>query len=243
MIDLTLGILTYNAPNTLERTLNRFFEKKIDSILNEILLYINPSRFSDQNIEQAKKFNIKYELASENKWIAPAFKWIAENSQSNTILLLEDDFFLTEDNEEKIFKILETAVYFLKKEETDVVRLRSRRNAGNPLYSSWFAGQEEKCMTHLAECVHWRDNPDLDFPEYCQRISKDPVWYKFSSKNANFTNNPCIYRKEFYKEHIIPRFCIDNTDIETAATSWWSSQNFKVIAGDGLFCHDRLDGK
>lgn len=243
MIDLTLGILTYNAPNTLERTLKGYFDKKLNSYIKEFLLYINPSRFSEQNVELAKNFGIKYHLADQNKWIGPAFKWIAESTESETILFLEDDFFLIEENEEKIFKILDTAVSFLKKEETDVVRLRSRRNAGNPLYSSWFAGQEHQCMTHLAECVHWRDNPDLDFPGYCQKISEDPVWYRFSSKNANFTNNPCIYRKEFYKTHIMPTYCLDNTDIETAATNWWSAQDFKVIAGDGLFCHDRLDGK
>ena len=243
MIDLTLGILTYNAPNTLERTLKGYFDKNLNSYIKEFLLYINPSRFSEQNVELAKKFNIKYHLADQNKWIGPAFKWMVEKAESENILLLEDDFFLTEENEEKIFKILNTAVSFLKKEEADVVRLRSRRNAGNPLYSSWFAGQEHKCMTHLAECVHWRDNPDLDFPEYCKKISEDPVWYRFSSKNANFTNNPCIYRKEFYKNHIIPTYCLDNTDIETAATNWWSTQDFKVIVGDGLFCHDRLDGK
>jgi hypothetical protein len=243
MLDLTLGILTYNAPKTLEKNLNRLFEKKVNCNLNEILLYINPSKFSEHNIEQAEKFNIKYKLASENKWIAPAFKWIVENSQSNTVLLLEDDFFLIEDDNEKIFNILNTSVSFLKENKTDVVRLRSRKNAGNPLYSSWFAGQEEKCMSHLAECVHWRDNPDLDFPKHCQKISENPVWYKFSSKNANFTNNPCIYRKNFYEEYIIPNYCLDFTDIETAATPWWSSQEFNVIAGDGLFCHDRLDGK
>lgn len=243
MIDLTLGILTYNAPKTLERTLKKLSDKKVKNFVKEIFLYINPSNFSNQNVEFAKNFNINYNLADQNKWIGPAFKWMAENCEAENILLLEDDFFLIEEDEEKIYKILNTAVIFLKNKETDVVRLRSRKNAGNPLYSSWFAGQEEKCMTHLAECVHWRDNPDLDFPNYCEKILEDPVWYRFSSKNANFTNNPCIYRKEFYKKYIIPTYCLDNTDIETAATGWWSTEDFKVIVGDGLFCHDRLDGK
>ena len=44
-------------------------------------------------------------------------------------------------------------------------------------------------MTHLAECTHWRDTPDLDFPEYCEKINDVPVWYKFKSANANFTMN------------------------------------------------------
>lgn len=243
MLDLTLGILTYNAPKTLEHTLKSIFDKNVNTYFKEILLYINPSQHTQNTQQIASNFNVKYFTADENKWIAPGFKWLVENSSSSTVLLLEDDFFLIEDDTDKIFKILKTAVDILKSNETDVVRLRSRRKAGNPLYSSWFAGQEHRCMTHLAECVHWRDNPDLDFPEYCKKISDDPVWYKFKASNANYTNNPCIFRKEFYKEHIIPKFCSDRTDIETAATSWWTNQDFNVIAGDGLFCHDRHDGK
>lgn len=242
MLDLTLGILTYNAPKTLERTLNSFFNKKANTFFKEIVLYINPSPFSEENVNLAKKFNIKNELAKENKWIGTGFKWIVENSVCENVLLLEDDFYLTEEDNEKTFKILNSAINFLKRNEVDIVKLRSRKNAGNPLYSSWFAGQEHKCMTHLAECVHWRDNPDLDFPEYCQKISENPIWYKFNSKNSNFTNNPCIYRKKFYIKHVIP-YCIDFTDIESVITNWWSTQDFKVMAGDGLFCHDRLDGK
>jgi hypothetical protein len=98
-------------------------------------------------------------------------------------------------------------------------------------------------MSHLAECVHWRENPDLDFPDFCTKISSNPVWYKFKSANCNFSNNPSIFNVEFYKKHIIPRFCIHKTDIETAATDWWTGQDFTAMAGDGLFCHDRLDGK
>jgi glycosyltransferase involved in cell wall biosynthesis len=243
MIDLTLGILTYNAPNTLENTLKSIFDKGTNLYFNEILLYVNPSQHTQRTEEIASSYNIKRFTADENKWIGPGFKWLVENSNSNNVLLLEDDFFLIEQDVNKVFEILKTAVDFLNKRETDVVRLRSRKSPGNPLYSSWFAGQEHRCMTHLAECTHWKENPDLDFPEYCKKISDNPVWYKFKSANANYTNNPCIFRKEFYKKYIIPNFCADRTDIETAATSWWTGQDFSVITGNGLFCHDRHDGK
>lgn len=243
MINLTLGILTYNAPKTLKNTLYSIFDKGVNAFFNEILIYVNPSPKLDETIDVINQFNIKSHLADANKWIASGFKWMVENSKSSNILLLEDDFVLIEHDVDKTFKILKTATDFVQTGIADVARFRSRKNAGNPLYSSWFAGQEHKCMTHLAECVHWRENPDKDFPDFCKKINEDPVWYKFNSKNANFTNNPCLYRTSFYQKHIIPKFCIDNTDIETNATSWWTDQDFTVIQGDGLFCHDRLDGK
>jgi glycosyltransferase involved in cell wall biosynthesis len=243
MNDLTLGILTYNAPNTLRNTLQSIFSKEADKCFNQIVVYVNPSSVTKETVDVIKDFNVETYVGESNKWIAAGFKWLVENSRSNNILLLEDDFFLIEENKDKISNILKTGTDLINQEVADVARLRSRKSPGNPLYSSWFAGQEHRCMTHLAECVHWRDTPHTDFPEHCELLNVDPVWYKFKSANANFTNNPCIFRKEFYKKHIIPQFCIDNTDIETAATSWWTNQDFTVITGDGLFCHDRLDGK
>ena len=243
MIDLTLGILTYNAPNTLKNTLESLFQKEIDRCVKEIIVYVNPSSKTEETLNVLGQFNVRYHLADDNKWIAAGFKWLVENSNSNNILLLEDDFLLIEEDKEKIFNILKSGTDLVENKQADVARLRSRRSPGNPLYSSWFKGQEYRCITHLAECVHWKDSPDKEFPEYCELLNSDPVWYRFKSSNANFTNNPCIFRNDFYKEHIIPRFCIDNTDIETAATSWWSEQDFRVITGDGLFCHHRIDGK
>jgi hypothetical protein len=242
MIDLTLGILTYNAPKTLQRTLESIFCNDVNTFFNEIIAYINPSNNTDENKNILDSFNIKYHLADENKWIGPGFKWLVENSNSSSVLLLEDDFFLIEKDDKKVFNILKSSVDLLKEGDVDTVKLRSRRHAGNPLYSSWLAGQEHRCMTHLGDCVHWKENPDIDFPDHCKKISEDPVWYKFKSSVANFTNNPCIYKKDFYKENIF-QFCTDNSNIEDTATPWWSNQSFNVIIGDGLFCHDRLDGK
>jgi hypothetical protein len=243
MNDLTLGILTYNAPKTLRNTLNSIFERDINKEFKQISVYVNPSSLVKETVDVLNDFNVETYVAEQNKWIAAGFKWLVENCVSNNILLLEDDFFLIEKDKEKVVDILRTATGLVNSEVADVARLRHRKHHGNPLYSSWFAGKEHRCMTHLAECTHWRDTPDLDFPEYCEKISESPIWYKFKSANANFTNNPCIFRRDFYKKHIIPQFCIDNTDIETAATSWWSNQDFNVITGDGLFCHDRIDGK
>ena len=240
----SIGILTYNAPETLEATLKSFFDNGFQDNFHEILVYVNPS---DKLLETRKVLDkyvdIFYFIGDKNEWIGPGFKWIVETSMSPTVLLTEDDFLLVETNKNRATQIIESANNLILEGKADVARFRSRSNPGNPLYSTWFAGQEEKCLTHLSECVHWKENPDIDFPEYCERITDFPVWYKFSSRNSNFTNNPCMYKVDFYKKHIIPSYCLPNTDIETAATNWWSQQDFSVISGDGLFCHDRKDGK
>jgi glycosyltransferase involved in cell wall biosynthesis len=242
-LNLTLGILTYNAPRTLDKTLNSIFSPGVNTMFSEVLLYVNPSEVLEQTLEVSSRYQIKTQVAEDNGWIGPGFKWLVENSESDNILLLEDDFGLIEDNLIKVFKILKTSVEMIQTNVVDKVRLRHRANPGNPLYSRWFAGQEHLQMSHLAECVHWRQDPDLNFPEFCTKINSDPVWYKFKAANCNFTNNPAIFSREFYKKHIIPQFCNHKTDIETSAHHWWLEQNFSIAAGDGLFCHDRLDGK
>ena len=240
----SLGILTYNAPKTLEATLKTFFDNGFQNNFQEILVYVNPS----DKLTETQKVLDEYAdilcfIGDKNEWIGPGFRWMVEASKSPTILLSEDDFILTEEDKDKVSQIISSAHDLLMKGETDVARFRSRYNPGSPLYSSWLAGQEHRGMTHLSECVHWKENPDIDFPDFCKKISDTPVWYKFSSRNSNFTNNPCMYKVDFYKEHIIPSYCLPNTDIETAATNWWSQQDFSVLSGDGLFCHDRKDGK
>jgi len=242
MLDLTLGILTYNAPNTLKKTL-----KSLDEIVpffKETLIYVNPSPITEQTLKICDEYRFdKIQVAEKNGWIGAGFGWLALNASANNILLLEDDFSLEERNIEKAKEILTSAVSLVQNNIVDKVKLRHRKNPGNPLYSRWFAGQELNALTHFGDCVHWRETPDLDFPQYCTKISSNPLWYKFKSANCNYTNNPCIFKKDFYTKEIVPRFAIENTDLETAATPWWTQQDYTVAMGDGLFCHDRKDGK
>lgn len=244
MIDLSIGILSYNSPKTLTKTLESYKSNGLLNLVREKLLYVQPSENSHELIDIGIRYGFNSSeifLAQSNDWIGPAFKYMSENFNSETILLLEDDFELIE-SLQTTKNILESGVNLLNDGEVDCVRLRSRYNPGDPLYSSHIKGNETNHSTHLAECVHWRENPDTDFPNYCKKISDDPLWYKFSSKYANFTNNPCIYRRSFYRVHIASNFC-GKGNIEDVATEWWSERNFKVISGNGLFKHDRIDGK
>jgi len=64
--------------------------------------------------------------------------------------------------------------------------------------------------------------------------------YYADSKYANQTNNPCLYKKEFYLKNIAP-FAGQGVDLEGKIDGWWQEQNFTVAHGEGLFTHYRID--
>ena len=127
MNDLTLGILTYNAPNTLRNTLNSIFDRDINKEFKQISVYVNPSSLVKETVDVLREFNVETYVADSNKWIAAGFKWLVENCVSNNILLLEDDFFLIERDKDKVIDILRTATELVNSEVTDVARLRHRK--------------------------------------------------------------------------------------------------------------------
>jgi len=119
------------------------------------------------------------------------------------------------------------------------VRYRHRRDYGDPLYSLQFKGQELLHLTHLGECIFWRENPDLDFPGYIRKVMVgDQGSYRLSSRHSCYTNNPVLYRTEFAQKVLRP-FCFE--DLEKPMQPWWQEQDFSVFHGNGLFRHNRLD--
>lgn len=245
MLNLSIGVLTYNAPHTLSNTLLSYLNYGLKDLSDDIIVWIQKSHNNLIEEQICKKYGVKYILSEYNKHIAGGFKGLVESFKNDYIILLENDFVLIEP---KIIseKLLKSGINFLENNNINMVRLRSRHNPGFPNWGVNVKGKELVnefgCITHLSESIYWTSTPEKDYPNYIEKISDDPVWYKSSSKYCNFTNNPCMYSKEFYKKHIY-QFCIDNTDLETEATKWWCNQNFNCIFGGGLFKHERYDGK
>ena len=71
-------------------------------------------------------------------------------------------------------------------------------------------------------------------------VEDGEYFYTTMSKYGNFTNNPTLYRREFYLNVVSP-FVSENFEPESKIQSWWENQEFKVAQGEGLFTHNRLD--
>jgi hypothetical protein len=174
------------------------------------------------------------------------FKAIYENACNEYILFLENDFVIDKVLETKQF--FSNALFFLKSVGVDIVRGRSRKYPGEPTFSEDVlknAHRSDKFWTtHLSECIHFIEKPDLEFPDKISKIKPktgEDDWYIFSSKHCNYTNNPIICSKKFFREAILP-YCEFGENIEDKLTPIWATKNYKCVMGPGLFTHYRIDG-
>jgi hypothetical protein len=123
----------------------------------------------------------------------------------------------------------------------DVVRLRHRHYPGIPHFSFQYQGRELEyydkeiqCTSpHLLDSVHWCD-PAEKFPEHIQKIGD---MFHTTSRYGNWTNNPCLYKKQFYLDVVRP-FAGEGTGLEGNISKWWAQQQYKVGHNEGLFMHN-----
>lgn len=242
-LPLSIGILAWKSDSALENTLNSYKNNGLLNISDDIRIIFQEVRTKD--IELANKFNLKYIGLSDNIGIGKAFSLLATSLKYSSVLLLEHDWELIE-NYETTYKRLLDSILLLKDNGVDCVRLRHRKDYGDPLYSrsfyennelNFFDNTTQLYSPHLLDCVHWRENPHLDFPDKIKKISD---YFLCFSRWANWTNNPCVYKKDFYL-NCIKKFVGEGIELEEKISKWWAENHFTVAQGEGLFKHNDLD--
>jgi hypothetical protein len=83
------------------------------------------------------------------------------------------------------------------------------------------------------DSVHWCD-PKKEFP---QHIGQFGEYFLAGSRYGNWTNNPCLYKKQFYLD-TVSQFAGDGIALEGNISKWWAQQNYGVAHGEGLFMHN-----
>jgi len=236
-LNLSVGILTWKSYNTLNNTLNTYKRSGLLDLVNDVCLFAQEGSNVDREI--AENYGVDYILSATNIGIGRALTTLATNSKTDNILLLENDWIIIDDFFPTVLDELTRGLHMIESNKADVVKYRSRRVPGEPLYTLQFANREFDSPKHLFECVHWRETPEKDFPEYIFKDDYTGLFY-CNSRYANQTNNPCMYKKDFYIEKISP-FSGEGVDLEGKIDGWWQEQNFVVSHGEGLFTHYRID--
>ena len=67
-------------------------------------------------------------------------------------------------------------------------------------------------------------------------IQKYGEYFTTTSRWGNWTNNPCLYKKDFYLE-TVKQFAGEGIALEGNISKWWAKQTYKVAHGAGLFTH------
>lgn len=228
---MTIAILSWGAHKTLENTLQSYKKYGLDQLDDDKVIFFQEITETDREI--ATKYGYQSFGSPENIGIAEAYKLLVSYASGDLFLFLENDWELIENPTQQMF----AAAEMLRNEAIDVARFRHKINPGEPLWTRQYKGKELTRPEFLLDCIHWTD--PLQFSPLIWELDFDNGrWVGAWAKNANWTNNPTMFRTEWLRENIIPRI---TGDIEADLQGWWKDQWFTVGQGNGLFTHNRLD--
>lgn len=227
---MTIAVLSWNARETLTQSLESYREFGLDQLDDEKIIYFQ--EISEEDIAIAHNFGYKWIGSTDNVGIAEGYKALVEEATGEFFLFLENDWKLLRDPKSEFTKAQKAIKFY----GADIVRLRDRKNPGNPLWTRQFEGHEEERPTHLLDSIHWTEDP-TKFDAIIRMGNTD--MFLTTSKYANWTNNPHMAYTDFLRENIVPH--LGSGDLERDIQSWWEKQEFTVAQGEGLFTHVRID--
>ena len=236
-LPISIGILSWHSGQVLVDTLTTYYENGLFDMVNDVTILFQ--EVTPQDMEIARHFGLDFIGSEKNIGIGQAFIRLTENAKEDYILVLEHDWNLIEDRE-TTYDRLKRSISAIEL-GMDVVRLRHRKNPGNPHFSFRHRGQELTYYDdeigaqspHLLDSLHWCE-PDIEFPE---QIKKSEDMFHTTSRYGNWTNNPCLYKKQFYLDTVKP-FAGDGIALEGNIGKWWVQQNYKDGHNEGLFKHN-----
>ena len=236
-LPISIGILSWHSGQVLVDTLTTYYENGLFDMVNDVTILFQ--EVTPQDMEIARHFGLDFIGLQKNIGIGQAFIRLTENAQTDYVLVLEHDWNLIE-NKQTTYDTLKRSYQAIEM-GMDVVRLRHRANPGNPHFSFRHKGKELTyyddeigCTSpHLLDSLHWLD-PSVEFPDKIQKLGQH---FTTTSRWGNWTNNPTMYKKDFYLE-TVRQFAGEGIALEGNISKWWAQQNFGVAHGDGLFKHN-----
>lgn len=235
-LPISIGILSWNSGQTLVDTLTTYYQNGLIDIVNDVTVLFQ--EFNETDFQIVRHFGLNCIGLSTNVGIGKGFIQLTEFAKTENVLVLEHDWKLTEDDKTTRER-LQSGIHLLDN-GIDCVRYRHRKNPGYPHFSFRHMGNELNyydeeigCTSpHLLDSVHWLD-PAEKFPDLIQRRGD---YFVTTSRYGNWTNNPCLYKKQSYLK-TVSQFAGDGIALEGNISKWWAKQKYMVAHGEGLFTH------
>jgi hypothetical protein len=236
-LPLSIGILAWKSGQVLVNTLETYYRNGLHEIVEDMTILFQ--EFSDEDKKIAEHFNIDYTPFKQNIGIGHGFIKLTELGVTDNILVLEHDWKLIEDKQ-TTYNRLKSGLDLINDQGVDCVRYRHRHQPGHPHFSFQYKGREldyydkeiEVTSPHLLDSVHWTDPSE----QFSDKIQKYGEYFITTSRWGNWTNNPCLYKKDFYLDIVRP-FAGNGIQLEGNISKWWAQQNYRVAHGEGLFKH------
>lgn len=249
--EITMGILTWKSPLTIRNTLESYKKNGLLGMVKPILYF---QERSPQDDEIAKEYGIKDVMGGQtNTGIIGGMIEMIQATTTKYFIFAECDFELVND-EATTKKILSEAIKLMEEKDVKLVRLRDKKQPGEPLGSRAFAPVPDEELPNFTfddsfpykiEVVMFPGDiqPDKAFPGLFERIDYETPWYKTSSEHAPWSNNIFIARTDFLKEKLLP-LLETNREMPSTSMEGYLIENlngYSVAAGNGLFMHKRVD--
>ncbi len=236
-LPISIGILSWHSGQVLVDTLTTYHQNGLFNMVNDVTILFQ--EFNEQDYQIAKHFGLDFIGLTNNIGIGNAFIKLTENASTDNVLVLEHDWNLIEDELTTRHRLI--GGLQMLDNGYDAIRYRHRVQPGHPHFSFQYQGREldyydkeiECTSPHLLDSVHWCD-PSINFPEH---IKKDGEYFITTSRYGNWTNNPTLYKKQFYLDAVRP-FAGNGIELEGNISKWWAQQTYKVAHGEGLFKHN-----
>lgn len=236
-LPISIGILSWHSGQVLVDTLTTYYQNGLFDIVEDISILFQ--EFNEQDYQIAKHFGLDIIGMNSNIGIGRGFIKLTQNAKTDNVLVLEHDWNLIE-NIDITYNRLKEGIEMLDG-EYDAIRYRHRIKPGVPHFSFRNIGNElnyydeeiECTSPHLLDSLHWLD-PAVEFPD---KIQKYGEYFVTTSRWGNWTNNPTMYKKDFYLKVVEP-FAGEGIALEGNISRWWAKQQFKVAHGEGLFMHN-----
>lgn len=250
--EITLGILAWKSPLTIRNTLESYKKNGLLAMVKPLMYF---QERTPENDALAKEFGSKNVMGDplKNTGIIGGMLEMIQATTTKYFIFAECDFELVND-EATTKKILNETIKLMKEKDVQLVRLRDKKQPGEPLGSRDFAPVPDEQLPNYTfdssfpykiEVVMFPGDiqPDKVFPGLFERIDYDTPWYKTTSENAPWSNNIFIAKTDFLKEKLVP-LLEKNRDMPSTSMEQYLIQHlsgYNVAAGNGLFKHNRLD--
>jgi len=259
---ITIGYLSWKRNKILTQTLNSHNNNGLFDIIPPQNRTIFFQEIHKTDIITATKYHCNYFGDNNNIGILNGFIKLVESCKTEYFIFCENDWYLVE-NKDTTNKIIDDCINLLHSNQADIIKLRSRKSPGNPLYSrptnvnEWLS-QNYSGFPYKLESLSWLNEPNKTYNNLLDEYDGNYKWYITSLKHQSWSNNVFICKTCYLHDIILPLLKTDivknlenytgledilvkyNNYIEINSYIDSIIENYKktkIAAGEGLFEH------
>lgn len=236
-------------------TLDTYAARGLLSGVGEFLIWINGRTAEAEAALQpyVAAHGVKLLGSQDNVGQLRAINALFEAATNDYVLFLEKDFRMIEPwtcGAEQ----LKAGVALLADGTAHMVRYRHRWRAGKPNWALiMFRGKEERVFQQqpnlFCNHFHWIEHPEERWPDKIWLCHDAPYMYCSDSKYCNFTLNPFLVARKFWKKEYADKFDdwkqADPYQNLEYYMNWepgsWNDRKWIVAQGEGLFRHEDFE--